>query len=183
LPEIETRDGAATVAGATASGFAVRYNAWTTIAGAFRERIAPGAFRKSLSDDILALWHHDYARVLGRTSAGTLRLDDRSDGLWFDLDLDARTPDGLTAAATVDRGDVRGCSFGFAVTEESWSDPGAGLPERTIEEAVLFEVTLTAIPAYEQTTVALDRATNSVNARRRRAEAAMRRRGIPIWRT
>ncbi|MCZ0734577.1 HK97 family phage prohead protease [Phreatobacter sp. AB_2022a] len=180
MPSAETRNVGARVEGSTAEGYAAVFNQWTAIAGMFRERVAPGAFAESLrSDDVLALWNHDWDRPLGRTSAGTLRVREDRRGLWFSLDLDGNNPDALRAISTVGRGDITGMSFGFKVTAESWADPGHGLPERTIEKADLFEISLCPAPAYGQTTVALTRAEgNRIAAARRRAEAAMRLRGI-----
>ncbi|TIS53033.1 MAG: HK97 family phage prohead protease [Mesorhizobium sp.] len=164
------------------SGYAVVFNRETTVGDVFREKIAPGAFDKSLRErpDILALWNHNYDRPLGRTSSGSLDLRSDRIGLWFGLNPDETTPDGLTAIGTVRRQDVRGCSFGFTVTRETWDEgDDTQLPLRTVEEAVLWEVTLTPLPAYPETSASLSRASeNAAAASRRRAEAAMRLRGI-----
>jgi HK97 family phage prohead protease len=182
LANREIREGMLSAGGHTASGFAAVYNTWTNIGGAFEERLAPGIFARSLREepDVLALWSHKYDLVLGRTTSDTLRLFDEPKGLRFELDLDERTPDGARAIGTVDRGDVAGCSFQMVPVAETWEDNGIGLPRRTITEAYLFEITLTPIPAYPQTSVKLtSRSDNRANAYRRRAEA-MRRRGISI---
>lgn len=178
----ETRNGTLTSDGAVAVGFAAVYDQWTVIGGQFKERLAPGVFAKSLREepDVLALWCHDSSAVLGRTTSGTLRLFDERKGLRFELDLDARTPDGARAFGTLDRRDVSGCSFLMLPTAEVWEDPGEGLPKRTITEALLFEITLTPTPAYAQTVASIRSSDNAANASRRRAEAAMRRRGIPV---
>lgn len=161
------------------TGFAAVYGAETVIAGAFRERLAPGCFRKSLTGDVVALLAHDPGRVLGRTTAGTLRLTDTRMGLDFVLDADASTPSGQEAIGTVGRQDVKGCSFGMIVLAEEWRDDGHDLPLRIIKEAQLFEITLTAFPAYETTSAAVLRSDiKSTSAQR--AAAAMRKRGIKI---
>jgi hypothetical protein len=170
------------------SGFAVVYNSVTDIGGLFREKIAPGAFDKSLRErpDVLALWNHSADRPLGRTSAGTLDLRSDRIGLWFGLNPDDTTPDGLTAIGTVRRQDVRGMSFGFTVMRETWDDgDDTQLPLRTVEEAILWEVTLTPLPAYTETSASLSRASDNAAAAKRRisdaarrAEASMRLRGI-----
>lgn len=155
------------------SGYAVVFNSETNIGGAFREKIAPTAFDKSLRDypDVLALWNHNYDRPLGRTSAGTLELRSDRVGLWFGLNPNETTPDGITALGTVRRQDVKGCSFGFTVTRETWDEGGdSDLPLRTVEEAVLWEVTLTPLPAYAETSASLSSADNGANARRRLIE-------------
>lgn len=140
------------------SGYCIRFNEETTIAGLFREKIAPNAFQKSLRDrpDVLALWSHDTARVLGRTTSRTLELKPDRIGVWFALTPDEKTPDGLTALGTVERQDVAGCSFGFYVTRETW-DTGEDdeLPLRIIEEATLIEVSLVSMPAYPTTSASV----------------------------
>lgn len=99
----------------------------------------------------------------------------------FSLTPDETTPDGQTAIGTVGRQDVRGCSFGFRVTRETWDEGDYDeLPLRIVEEAELYEVTLTAAPAYPTTSAALMErsAENKAAAVRRKAEAAMKARGL-----
>jgi HK97 family phage prohead protease len=160
------------------SGYAVMFNAETVIAGEFRERIAQGAFTRTLRErpDVIALLSHDSGRVLGRVSAGTLSLQQDRIGLYFSLQVDPSTPEGQTALGTVGRQDVKGCSFGFRARAENWEDGGNRLPLRTITDVDLLEVTLTAFPAYETTSASL-RSNNALAARRRMQEK-MWRRGI-----
>lgn len=161
------------------SGYAARFGDETVIAGEFREKLAPGAFARTLREkpDVVMLLDHDSGRVLGRISAGTLALREDRIGLWFNLDVDTTTPEGQTALGTVGRQDIRGCSFGFRVRAEEWQDGGDRLPLRIITDVDLYEITLTAFPAYPTTSASLARS-NSANAARRRAEAAMRQRGL-----
>ncbi|MEF2557392.1 HK97 family phage prohead protease [Aurantimonas sp. C2-5-R2] len=59
------------------TGYAAVFHSETVIAGEFRERIAPGAFARSLREnDVRALLHHDKGRVIGRMGNGTLRLSE-----------------------------------------------------------------------------------------------------------
>ena len=60
----------------------VVYNSNYQVWDGATESIAPGAFRNSIHDDVRALYNHNDDLVLGRTSAGTFTLEDRSDGLW-----------------------------------------------------------------------------------------------------
>lgn len=167
------------------SGYAARYNEPTIIAGQFREKLAPGCFSRSLRErpDVVAVLDHDTGRVLGRVSAKTLWLRDDRIGLFFSLTIDDSTPSGQEARGTVGRGDVKGCSFLMSINAERWEDGGSQLPLRIIEDADLYEITLTAFPAYPTTSASLraDSARNTQNAlaaARRRAEAAHRLRGI-----
>ncbi|WP_234822868.1 HK97 family phage prohead protease [Ensifer adhaerens] len=166
------------------TGYAVRFNDETVISGLFREKIAPQAFDKSLRErpDVLALYGHDHNRVLGRTTAHTLTLRPDRIGLDFSLTPDETTPDGQTAIGVVGRQDVRGCSFGFRVTKETWDEGDYDeLPLRIVEEAELYEVSIVATPAYPTTSAELVRSDQTKAAdSRRRAEAAMKARGIAI---
>jgi len=182
----------------TLAGYAAVWNSDTTIGDYFVERIAPNAFTKALKGDILALYDHDMGRVLGRTRSGTLRLSEDSRGLKVEIDV-PDTSDGNDLWTLVERGDINGMSFSFRATKQEWDDTG-DLPQRTVIEAELYEVTATANPAYPDTSLAkrsLDsaraeadaakaeearRAENAAAAKRRlalkRAETEQRIRGI-----
>ncbi|GAB4073179.1 HK97 family phage prohead protease [Ancylobacter sonchi] len=169
--------------GTSISGYAARFNSPAVIGGAFREILRPGCFRRSLveSPDVLALLHHDAGRILARVSAGTLQLREDERGLRFELEADPSTPDGQTAIGTVTRRDIRGCSIGFRVVEEDWDTDASGFPVRTITDVDLIEMSLVGWPAYESTSADLGGQRNvaaSAERLRRKAEAAMRLRGI-----
>jgi HK97 family phage prohead protease len=138
----------------TAVGYAAVFNSPTNIGDYFREVIAPGAFRNAINDDVLALRDHDRGRLLGRVGAGTLRLAEDETGLASEIDL-PDTTDGRDAAVLIDRGDVKGMSFSFRSLREEWDETTVPLPTRTIFELELYEVTVTACPAYPDTTIAM----------------------------
>lgn len=182
--DIETRDAPAEQAGSVIRGYAALYGVPTPIGGEFIEQIAPGAFTKTIANgDVLALLSHDWGRVLGRQSAGSLRLKDTPLGLSFELDADVTTPSGQEALGTVRSRAVKGCSFGFRVLWDDWSDDGP-IPTRTIREIELHEISLLANPAYESTSAWVSSrtaaASNDAAARRRVAarREAMRARGM-----
>lgn len=140
--------------GKVARGYAAIFNSRADIGGYFTEVIAPGAFARSIrTADVLALVAHDTGRVIGRTSAGTLRLSEDERGLAAEIDL-PDTTDGRDLAVQLERGDVKGMSFGFHVTHDEWDETGA-VPVRTIHALNLFEVSAVANPAYVDTTLAL----------------------------
>jgi HK97 family phage prohead protease len=127
--------------------------------GGFYETIAPGAFGRSLAqDDVRALWQHNTDQVLGRKSAGTLRLSEDARGVAFELDL-PNTTAGKDAAELVRRRDVTGMSFGFMVSKERWSTgkdaKGNSVDMRTVTEGELLEISPVSWPAYKATTVSL----------------------------
>lgn len=165
------------------SGWAIRYNEPTVIAGSFVERIAPGAFAGAM-DDVLLLWSHANERPLARTTSGTLVLRDEGRmGVWFSADLDPSSPDAALALSSIGRRDTRGMSFGFRVRKEEWREPSGydELPERTILQAELLEISAVVWPAYPQADVAIARSDNRSAALRRialKAQRAHHERGI-----
>lgn len=135
-------------------GYAAVFGATVDIGGHFREVIAPGAFTETLKTaDVRAYFEHDRGRVLGRKSAGTLRLSEDAKGLAVEIDL-PDTSDGRDARVSIERGDITGMSFGFVVTRQEWDETG-DVPTRTIKEVILREVSIVSEPAYEGTSVAL----------------------------
>jgi HK97 family phage prohead protease len=169
-PEVRADDGAM-----VARGYAALFNSEADIGGYFREVIAPGAFRETLkNDDIRALIDHDTGRVIGRSSAGTLRLKEDDKGLSVEIDL-PDTTDGRDLAVQLERGDISGMSFGFIVRHDEWdetSDP----PTRTIHAVDLHEVSAVAFPAYGDTEIAL-RSLENARAVNRKAEEYKREAG------
>lgn len=137
--------------GRTLTGYCAVFNQETRI-GDFSERIAPGAFTRSLESgrDVLALADHDTRSVLGRTSSGTLALHEDSHGLAFTLTLPDTTA-GRDIAALAARGDLGGMSFGFVADDEVWAGDKRELREVTLHEVSVVQ----AIAAYPQTSVSL----------------------------
>jgi Escherichia/Staphylococcus phage prohead protease len=87
-----------------------------TIAGLFRERIAPGAFTATIArDDVRALFNHNPDAVLGRMMARTLTLSEDAKSLRYTVQLNADDPIAASVAAKVKRRDVTGSSFWFSV--------------------------------------------------------------------
>jgi HK97 family phage prohead protease len=137
----------------TVGGYAAVFNSETDIGGYFREVIAPGAFKDAISGDVRALVDHNSGRVIGRTTAGSLRLSEDDVGLAVEIDL-PDTNDGRDIATLIERGDISGMSFGFVVTKQSWDETG-DVPKRTIEAVELHEVSIVAFPAYDDTSIAM----------------------------
>ncbi|HXH52544.1 MAG TPA: HK97 family phage prohead protease [Sphingomicrobium sp.] len=149
----------------TAAGYAALFGVETDIGGWWREKIAPGAFAKSLREsDVVALHSHNTGRVVGRMKAGTLSLREDDKGLAFENAL-PDTSDGRDLNVQIERGDIAGMSFGFITRKQEW-DETVDPPLRTILEAELFEITYTAFPAYPDTSVGLRDLENIRNERR-----------------
>lgn len=134
------------------SGYAATYNtASNPDALPWREKIAPGAFRSVLrNSDAVMLLNHDASSILGRQSAGTLRLSEDERGLRFECDL-PESPLGENVRAACARGDLRECSFGFVVDQDDW-DESDGEAMRTIRSfRSLSDCSLVTFPAYPGT--------------------------------
>lgn len=150
----------------TVAGYAAVFGAAADIAGQFREILAPGAFRDTIGGDVRALIDHDSGRVIGRTTAGTLRLAEDDVGLAVEIDL-PDTQDGRDLATLIARGDISGMSFGFVVTRQEWDETG-DMPTRTILAVDLREVSAVAFPAYDDTSIALRSLESARREKRRR---------------
>lgn len=112
------------------------------------ERITPKAFERALKeqDDVRALYNHEPDNLLGRLSAGTLRLEVDDKGLRYEID----PPDTTLArevVALIHRGDLTGSSFAFVVEKARWEEEN-GKDIRNIESVRLFDVGPVTYPAY-----------------------------------
>lgn len=154
-PAAETGDGLGTLE----VNFS-QYNNWYRIdsfwEGSFNERVAPGAFKKTLKergDQTKILFNHGMDMNIGdKVLAMPEEYGDRADspylaGQLFDTSYNRDLLPGLRAGAY-------GSSFMFEVLAESWdnepersADNPDGLPERTINEVRLFEAGPVTWPA------------------------------------
>lgn len=151
----------------------VVYNSNYQVWDGATESIAPGAFRNSIHDDVRALYNHNDDLVLGRTSAGTFALEDRSDGLWGRIKVNRKDTDAMNAYERVKRGDVSGCSFGFNIKSQEADYRDDGSVHWTITEVdPLYECSLCTFPAYEAT---------HISARAKDLET-MKQRKKEVWR-
>ncbi|NAP00448.1 HK97 family phage prohead protease [Halomonas sp. MG34] len=142
----------------TLTGYAVKWEKKSVVMGyfrKFREQFKKGAFADSLkNEDQRFLWSHDTGKVLGRTKNSTLRLQEDSTGLRFEIDL-PKTTLGNDTYESIKRGDVDGVSFAFRADPSGveLDEPDDDLMLRTISKAKLFEVSAVAFPAYPDSEV------------------------------
>jgi hypothetical protein len=145
--------------GLTLEGYAAVFNQWTEIhgefSGPFMERIAPGAFAKTLENRMPVLqFDHGTHPLVGSIPIGvptTLREDE------LGLFVKARLSDNWLIQPVRDAikdGAIRGMSFRFAVPKDKddWGKDG-DTRQRTIREAVLYELGPVVFPAYAGTSV------------------------------
>jgi len=129
----------------------------------FKETIAPGAFRKTLSEtpDVRLLINHE-GLPLARTKNGTLTLSEDDRGLFMDAII-ADTTEGRDLYKLVERGDVDQMSFAFRVIRQKWNEDRS---VRTLTEVSLADgdVSVVTYPAYPTTTVEAREALNHAMA-------------------
>jgi HK97 family phage prohead protease len=121
----------------------------------FKEKIKKGAFSDVMEDDVRCLKNHDPNLILGRSTNGTLRMDENTIGLRYENDLPDTTT-GKDVKEEVRSKLITGCSFSFIVGEDEWKYfNDERVPERTIIKIKrLFDVGPVTFPAYPSTTVA-----------------------------
>lgn len=147
------------------------------------EEIAPGAFSRTLREgkDVKTLWNHNSDIVLGSTQNRTSYLTEDDRGLRGSTEINENDQDARNAFARVERGDVRGCSFGFDIRgmEEWWDDDG--VYHTRLTDVDLYEVSPCTFPAYAQTSITARNKENLEQAKERLKEA--RNKKINEWRT
>jgi HK97 family phage prohead protease len=157
------------------TGLAAPFGTWTMIGEApwgFRERIAPGAFKKALNDgDTVLLDNHDPSRPIARKSAGTLELRETARGLEY-VATPANTTYARDLVENVRAKNIKGNSFGFRAVADRWAVGDDGVDERELLEVKLPEVSPCTFPAYETTEIGVRDACDAAR------EAALARRGI-----
>ena len=135
----------------TLRGYAAVFNE-ASVPLPFIETIAPGAFRKTLSEtpDVRLLINHE-GLPLARTKNGTLTLTEDDRGLYMDATI-ADTSEGRDLYKLVERGDVDQMSFAFRVIRQKYNEDRS---QRTLTEVSLADgdVSVVTYPAYPTTTV------------------------------
>lgn len=131
------------------AGYVTKFDALSQVIYDFRERFAVGCFDACLAEnpDVLGLFNHSMDNVLGRTSAGTMRLSVDKVGLAYEIDPPDTTL-GRDLVVSMGRGDIRGSSIGFYALEDAWDLSGDGMLVRTIVRAAVFDVSVVTDPAY-----------------------------------
>ena len=137
-------------------GYPAMFDKYSEDLGGFVERIAPGAFKKSLKNgaDVRALWNHDQNFVLGRTKSGTVKLREDDKGLYM-INRPPNTQWARDLMVSIGRKDVTQMSFGFWVVDDEWKERKDKPPVRTLNEVELVDVSVVTFPAYPDTKVAL----------------------------
>ena len=133
--------------GMTISGYAAVFNSDSEPLP-FIERIAPGAFTRSLKsrNEIKLLWNHDMGEPMASLRGGSLKLWEDAKGLAYEAKL-ANTTRGRDVAELIRSGVIDAMSFGFNVIKDTWDERG----NRTLEAVRIHEISVVSYPAYSAT--------------------------------
>jgi HK97 family phage major capsid protein/HK97 family phage prohead protease len=140
------------------SGVAAVFNQ-PSIKGDFTEFISPNALNGVDLSGVLLLYSHDFSNILARADANTLQTSVQPDGLHFSATL-PDTQLGRDTFTNIQNGNIKGMSFGFTIAPDgdSWSVDEKGNTIHTINQIdQVFELSMTPIPAYTETSVQVQR--------------------------
>lgn len=166
-----------------AGRFAV-FNQWTRIdslfEGLFLERIAPGAFAKTIKeqrDDIKVLFQHGHDPMVGDKPLGPIHeLEEDGEGARYEVPLIDTSYNRDLLIPGLEAG-LYGASFRFrSIKEEFNKEPGKsehnpdGIPERTIQELQLYEFGPVTFPAYPGASAGLRSMTDEMLVERMRTD-------------
>lgn len=131
------------------------------------EQMMPGCFDRALREnqDVRGLMNHDPNMLLGRTSAGTMRLNLTAKGLAYEINP-PDTQAGRDCVTSIERGDLTGSSFTFSASDVTWREQN-GKIIREIRDVQLYDCGPVTFPAYEATTTGLRAAAGEVEDLRR----------------
>lgn len=141
-------------------GRPIVYDSKTDIGGFFAEIIERGALKKSNLEDVRFLVNHDQSKIpLARsrknTKNSTMQLTVDNDGMEIQVELDTENnTEARNLYSAIERGDVTGMSFMFAIEDEEWENLDSDYPTRHIKAiSTVVEVSAVTFPAYQDTSI------------------------------
>lgn len=140
-------------------GYAIMFNTLSVDLGGFVEVIKPTALDGVDLSDVKLIYAHENNSILARASAGNLTTKVDDTGLFFTANL----PDTTLANDVYEDiavGNLKGMSFGFTIPDggDDWERQTDGTLLHTVNQiGVIGELTVTAYPAYQDTSVELKR--------------------------
>lgn len=141
------------------TGRPIVYNSRTNL-GYYDEIIEPGALNNTDLTDVRFLVNHDLnkiplARSRRNNGNSTMQLNVDNGGMNIRVMLDTENnADARALYSAVERGDISGMSFMFAVRDEEWDDIDSDHPTRRIKDiSSVVEVSAVTFPAYDATEI------------------------------
>ena len=142
-------------------GYFAKFNKLSRNLGGFKEKIEPGFFADAIKNsDTVDLFNHDFNYILGRKSAGTLRVWEDDVGLAYECDAPTTQLIKDLVISPIRRGEITGNSFGFTMNGNGdvWEEDEEGRVVRTLKKngcRSLIDGSQVVNPAYLDTSVAL----------------------------
>lgn len=143
------------------TGRPIVYNSRTDL-GYFDEIIEPGALDGADLRDVRFLVNHDISKIpLARSrnnnANSTMQLTPDMEGMSIRVNLDLKNnSEARNLYSAIERGDISGMSFMFAIDDEEWSDLESEHPTRHIRKiSNVVEVSAVTFPAYESTSISV----------------------------
>lgn len=141
------------------SGKAISFDTESNDIG-FIEILHRGCITQDLIDssNIVFLYNHDYNQVIARANKGkgTLNIDLRDDGVYFDLDV-PQTTMGNDLLENIRLGNITQCSFGFRYANEEGAYKDEKINDvwyrNVYKIGELFDLSAVTYPAYDDTYV------------------------------
>lgn len=163
-------------------GYALRFNSESENLGGFVEKIDTKALEGTDMSDVRALFNHDPSMVLGRSKAGTLKLEVDELGLKYIIE----PPDTSFARdlmQSMTRGDIDQSSFAFSLNYsegDDWEyDEIRDIYLRTIKKFnAISDVSIVTYPAYTATESVV--AQRSLESHKSELHKELRKRQIAI---
>lgn len=157
LRAVKNQDGTTTV-----SGTAIVFNQPSQPIP-FIEYISRDALHDVDFSKTLLLYAHDYNKILAREDSGTLTTKIDDSGLHFTAKL-PNTTLANDVREDINAGNLKGCSFGFTIADggDRYDTDSKGQTIHYVDKIdSVSELTITPIPAYNQTSVQVQRDLNS----------------------
>lgn len=134
------------------SGYALKFDTPSKDLGGFVEVLDKDSLSDIELDGIKLLNNHDFSQVLASSPQNmTLTVDDT--GLKFEADLDPEVSFAKDVYQNVKNGNLDKCSFGFATDQDTFIKEGEQVVRHIKKINSLFDVSIVAIPAYDDTDV------------------------------
>lgn len=137
---------------ATLTGYAIRWNSLSDDRGGYKVRLLPGSAK--FFTPTMALFHHNFASVIGNTANGTLRITPDDVGVKVEIDLPDTTC-GRDVEELVENGYVGGMSFAMVDAPKFTMKEEGGQKIMEVSEFTADEVTVTGVPSFADTSVAV----------------------------
>lgn len=134
------------------SGYALKFDTPSKDLGGFVEILDKDSLSDIELDGIKLLNNHDFSQVLA-SSPETMTLTVDGTGLKFEADLDPEVSFAKDVYQNVKNGNLDKCSFGFATDQDEFIKEGEQVVRHIKKINSLFDVSIVAIPAYDDTSV------------------------------